>query len=98
MAGFVRGPAAPFSGRLPGRRRLAASAGYNPRWHLAHAHRGFPMARGINKVILVGTLGKDPEVRYAQSGSAITSVSLATNEKWKDKNGEMQERTEWHRV
>ena len=56
------------------------------------------MARGINKVILVGTLGKDPEVRYAQSGGAITSVSLATNEKWKDKNGEMQERTEWHRV
>jgi len=56
------------------------------------------MARGINKVILVGTLGKDPEVRYSQSGSAITSVSLATNEKWKDKNGEMQERTEWHRV
>ena len=56
------------------------------------------MARGINKVILVGTLGKDPEVRYSQSGGAITSVSLATNEKWKDKNGEMQERTEWHRV
>jgi len=56
------------------------------------------MARGVNKVILVGTLGKDPEVRYSQSGSAMTSVSLATNEKWKDKNGEMQERTEWHRV
>ena len=56
------------------------------------------MARGINKVILVGTLGKDPEVRDSQSGGAITSVSLATNEKWKDKNGEMQERTEWHRV
>jgi single-strand DNA-binding protein len=56
------------------------------------------MARGINKVILVGTLGKGPEVRYGQSGSAITSVSIATNEKWKDKNGEMQERTEWHRV
>jgi single-strand DNA-binding protein len=56
------------------------------------------MARGINKVILVGTLGKDPEVRYSQSGSAICSLSLATNEKWKDKNGEMQERTEWHRV
>ncbi len=56
------------------------------------------MARGINKVILVGTLGKDPDVRYSQSGSTITSVSLATNEKWKDKNGETQERTEWHRV
>ena len=56
------------------------------------------MARGINKVIIVGTLGKDPEVRYSQSGSALTSISLATNEKWKDKNGETQERTEWHRV
>ena len=56
------------------------------------------MARGINKVILVGTLGKDPEVRYSQAGAAMTSVSVATNEKWKDKNGEMQERTEWHRV
>src|SRR6478735_9655644 len=56
------------------------------------------MARGINKVILVGILGKDPEVRYSQSGSALTSVSIATNESWKDKNGEKQERTEWHRV
>jgi len=56
------------------------------------------MARGVNKVILVGTLGKDPEVRYSQSGSALASVSIATNESWKDKNGEKQERTEWHRV
>lgn len=56
------------------------------------------MARGINKVILVGTLGRDPEVRYSQSGSALTTVSVATNESWKDKNGEKQERTEWHRV
>ena len=56
------------------------------------------MARGVNKVILIGTLGKDPEVRYAQSGSALASVSIATNESWKDKNGEKQERTEWHRV
>ena len=56
------------------------------------------MARGINKVILVGTLGKDPEVRYSQAGAALTSVSIATNESWKDKNGEKQERTEWHRV
>jgi single-strand DNA-binding protein len=56
------------------------------------------MARGVNKVILIGTLGKDPEVRYAQSGSALASVSVATNESWKDKNGEKQERTEWHRV
>jgi single-strand DNA-binding protein len=56
------------------------------------------LARGINKVILVGTLGKDPEVRQSNAGGCITSISLATNEKWKDKNGEMQERTEWHRV
>lgn len=55
------------------------------------------MARGINKVILVGNLGNDPEVRYSQSGSAIASLSVATSESWKDKNGEQQERTEWHR-
>lgn len=56
------------------------------------------MARGVNKVILVGNLGNDPEVRYSQSGSAITTISVATSESWKDKNGEQQERTEWHRV
>ncbi|MFT3807488.1 single-stranded DNA-binding protein [Arenimonas sp.] len=56
------------------------------------------MARGINKVILVGNLGNDPEVRYSQSGSTITTISVATSESWKDKNGEQQERTEWHRV
>jgi single-strand DNA-binding protein len=56
------------------------------------------MAKGINKVILVGNLGNDPEVRYSQSGSAITTISVATSESWKDKNGEQQERTEWHRV
>lgn len=57
------------------------------------------MARGINKVILVGHLGKDPEVRYAASGQAIANVTIATSEQWKDKNsGEKQERTEWHRV
>ena len=56
------------------------------------------MARGINKVILVGNLGNDPEVRYSQSGSAITTISVATSESWKDKDGNPQERTEWHRV
>jgi single-strand DNA-binding protein len=57
------------------------------------------MARGINKVILVGNLGNDPEVRYSQSGMAMTSISVATSESWKDKtSGEQQERTEWHRV
>lgn len=57
------------------------------------------MARGINKVILVGNLGNDPDVKYSQSGSAITTISVATTEAWKDKQtGQMQERTEWHRV
>ena len=56
------------------------------------------MARGVNKVILVGNLGNDPEVRYSQSGSAITTISVATSEQWTDKQGEKQERTEWHRV
>jgi single-strand DNA-binding protein len=57
------------------------------------------MARGVNKVILVGHLGQDPEVKYMPSGSAVANVSVATTESWKDKNsGEKQERTEWHRV
>ena len=56
------------------------------------------MARGVNKVILVGNLGNDPEVRYSQNGGAITTISLATSESWKDKDGNQQERTEWHRV
>lgn len=57
------------------------------------------MARGINKVILVGNLGNDPEVRYANNGSAIANISIATTDSWKDKNtGEQQEKTEWHRV
>ncbi len=57
------------------------------------------MARGINKVILVGNLGADPETRYTASGSAITNIRVATSESWRDKqSGETQERTEWHRV
>ena len=56
------------------------------------------MARGINKVILVGTVGKDPEVRYFQSGDAYCTLSVATTEQWKDKAGEKQEKTEWHNV
>jgi single-strand DNA-binding protein len=57
------------------------------------------MARGINKVILVGNLGADPETRYTPSGTAITTIRVATSESWKDKQtGEQQERTEWHRV
>ena len=57
------------------------------------------MARGVNKVILVGNLGSDPEVRYMPSGGAVTSISIATSETWTDKtSGQKQERTEWHRV
>ena len=57
------------------------------------------MARGINKVILVGNLGAEPETRYTASGSAITNIRIATTEAWRDKtSGEQQERTEWHRV
>jgi len=57
------------------------------------------MARGINKVIIVGNLGQDPETRYMPSGSAVTNFTVATNESWKDKQtGEQKDRTEWHRV
>lgn len=57
------------------------------------------MANGINKVILVGHLGNDPEIRHSSNGSAIANISVATTDSWKDKNtGQQQERTEWHRV
>lgn len=57
------------------------------------------MARGINKVILVGNMGADPEVRHMKNGSSVTTIKVATSESWKDKaTGEKQERTEWHRI
>jgi len=57
------------------------------------------MARGVNKVILVGNCGKDPETRYMPSGGAVTNISIATSESWKDKqSGETKERTEWHNI
>lgn len=57
------------------------------------------MSRGVNKVILVGNLGADPETRYTAGGVAITNIRIATSESWKDKQtGEQQERTEWHRI
>ena len=57
------------------------------------------MAKGINKVILIGNLGQDPETRYMPNGNAVTNISIATSEQWKDKQtGQPQERTEWHRV
>ncbi len=57
------------------------------------------MARGVNKVILIGNLGNDPDVRYTAGGAAIANISIATTESWRDKeSGEQQEKTEWHRV
>ncbi|WP_256474291.1 single-stranded DNA-binding protein, partial [Microbulbifer okhotskensis] len=57
------------------------------------------MARGVNKVILIGNLGNDPETKYTPSGTAVTNISLATSESWKDKQtGQQTERVEWHRV
>ena len=57
------------------------------------------MSRGINKVVIVGTLGKDPEVKYAENGNSVVNVSVATNESWKDKEtGQTRQRTEWHRI
>ena len=56
------------------------------------------MASGVNKVILIGNLGKDPEVRYTPSGQAVANFTIATTESWTDKQGQRQERTEWHRI
>ena len=57
------------------------------------------MARGVNKAIVVGNVGQDPEVRFMPNGNAVANISVATSERWKDKNtGDQQERTEWHRV
>jgi single-strand DNA-binding protein len=57
------------------------------------------MARGVNKVILIGNLGNDPDIRYTAGGAAVANISLATAESWRDKeSGEQQERTEWHRI
>ncbi len=57
------------------------------------------MARGVNKVILIGNVGGDPETRYMPNGNAVTNITLATTDAWKDKQtGQLQERTEWHRV
>ncbi|MDF2179148.1 single-stranded DNA-binding protein [Aliiglaciecola sp. CAU 1673] len=55
-------------------------------------------SKGINKVILVGNLGQDPDVRYTANGKAVANLSLATSESWKDQSGQIQEKTEWHRV
>ncbi len=54
--------------------------------------------RGVNKVILIGNLGRDPEIRYTRDGTAVANLNLATSDSWKDSQGQRQERTEWHRV
>tara|TARA_R110002153_G_scaffold37547_1_gene110034 strand:- start:3791 stop:4261 length:471 start_codon:yes stop_codon:yes gene_type:complete len=54
--------------------------------------------RGINKAIIIGTLGQDPEVKYTPNGKAVSTISVATNESWKDQHGQQQEKTEWHRL
>ena len=56
------------------------------------------MGKGVNKAVIIGTVGKDPELKYFQSGDAYCSLSVATSEQWKDKQGVKQEKTEWHRV
>ena len=56
------------------------------------------MAKGLNKVMLIGNLGKDPELRYTTSGVAVATFSLATSDSWKDQEGNQQERTEWHNI
>ncbi|NTS77248.1 single-stranded DNA-binding protein [Catenovulum sp. SM1970] len=55
-------------------------------------------SKGVNKVIIVGNLGQDPEVKYMPNGNAVTNISVATSESWKDQSGQMQEKTEWHRI
>lgn len=54
--------------------------------------------RGVNKVILIGNLGRDPEIRYTRDGTAVANLNIATSDSWKDSDGQRQERTEWHRV
>lgn len=60
--------------------------------------KGDHMARGVNKAILIGNLGADPELRYTPAGAAVATFNLATTDTWTDANGERQERTEWHRI
>ena len=85
---------------MPPARRSARHGGCFPRKFPEKNEQEVSVAsRGVNKVILVGNVGQDPETRYMPNGGAVTNVTLATSETWKDKNtGENQERTEWHRV
>src|SRR5437879_12348837 len=65
---------------------------------LGHSKEHLMAGKSVNKVILIGNLGKDPEVKYTPAGTAVAKITLATNERFKDKSGEWQERTEWHNV
>jgi single-strand DNA-binding protein len=67
-------------------------------WRKSTPHWSPGMAKSVNKVILIGNLGKDPEVKYTPQGTPVAKFSLATNERFKDKNGEWQDRTEWHNI
>ena len=86
--------------------RVEPLQGNSPHFRVSSAHfsqllpfQGLVMARGINKVILVGNLGADPDTRYMPSGKAVTNIRIATSESWKDKQtGDQQERTEWHSI
>jgi single-strand DNA-binding protein len=81
---------------VPGMRK-SAQLGYHPSFQTSKA--GTAMAGSVNKVILVGNLGRDPEVRHTQDGTPIVNLSVATSESWRDRtSGERKERTEWHRV
>lgn len=67
--------------------------------HSSHyLDKGNSMARGVNKVILIGNLGRDPEIKYMPNGQAVANFSIATSESWKDQQGQVQERTEWHNI
>jgi single-strand DNA-binding protein len=78
---------------------LIHHSGRNPSHTCGRLNEDIPMARGVNKVILIGNLGSDPELRSTGGGTSICSFSLATSESWTDKqSGEKQERTEWHRI
>jgi hypothetical protein len=90
-------PASPYA-------KAGIAPAYTPVCCYDHPFRSFPfedshMTRGVNKVILVGNLGADPETRYSASGTAMCTIRIATTDSWKDKQtGERQEKTEWHRV
>src|SRR5439155_12077379 len=98
--GFPRG-----ARRMPrGDARVARGRVEHGRFHagcvagVANLRKEASAMASVNKVIIIGNLGRDPETRYMPEGGAITNISVATTEKWKDKNGEMQEKTAWHRV